>query len=63
MPRFSTSSSGERVKSLGLFLQCAPDGEGSTWSCQASATITILNQKNPEDCFSRSKNSIDDLPC
>ena len=55
MPRFSTASNGEKIKSLGLFLQCTPEGEGSSWSCQASAKITVINQKNPEESFTRSK--------
>ena len=55
MPRFSTATSGERMKSLGIFLQCTPEGEGTSWSCQASAKITIINQKATDDNFSRSK--------
>ena len=55
MPRFSTASNGEKMKSLGLFLQCTPEGEGTSWSCQASARITVLNQKVPEESFARSK--------
>ena len=55
MPRFSTTNQGEKVKSLGIFLQCDPEGEGSSWSCQASAKISVLNHKNPEDTFARSK--------
>ena len=55
MPRFSTASSGERVKSLGIFLQCTPEGEGTSWSCQASAKITIINQKVADESFFRSK--------
>ena len=55
MPRYSTASSGERLKSLGIFLQCTPEGEGTSWSCQASAKITIINQKVADESFTRSK--------
>ncbi|XP_065066038.1 ubiquitin carboxyl-terminal hydrolase 7-like [Rhopilema esculentum] len=53
MPRFSTVQSGEKMKSLGIFLQCTPEGEGSSWSCHASAKITVINQKNQEESFTR----------
>jgi len=53
MPRFSTTSAGERMKSLGIFLQCTPEGEGTSWSCQASAKITVINQKVADDSFTR----------
>ena len=55
MPRFSTVQSGEKMKSLGIFLQCTPEGEGSSWSCHASAKITVINQKSQEESFTRSK--------
>lgn len=50
MPRFSTNQSGERVKSAGIFVQCDPE-EGSSWSCQAHARITLRNHKG--DDFTR----------
>ena len=59
MPRFSTASTGEKMKSLGIFLQCTPEGEGTSWSCQASAKITVINQKIPDESFTRSKFSIE----
>lgn len=54
MPRFSTNQSGERVKSAGIFVQCDPE-EGSSWSCQAHARITLRNHKG--DDFTRSKSA------
>jgi len=51
MPRYSTNQSGERIKSAGIFVQCDPEGEGSSWSCQAHAKITLKNHKG--DDFTR----------
>lgn len=51
MPRFNTNSNGERVKSAGIFVQCDPEGEGTSWSCQAHARITLKNHKG--DDFTR----------
>ena len=48
MPRYSTNQSGERVKSAGIFVQCDPEGEGSSWSCQAHAKITLKNHKGED---------------
>eukprot|EP00794_Sanderia_malayensis_P008888 gene8888-9838_t len=53
MPRISTSQSGEKSKSLGIFLQCTPVEEVSSWSCQASAEIMLINLKEFKDSFSR----------
>ncbi|XP_031567900.1 ubiquitin carboxyl-terminal hydrolase 7-like [Actinia tenebrosa] len=52
MPR--TSSHGqERVKSLGFFLQCDPKLETVSWSCQASAKLTLKNHHEDKEDFSR----------
>ena len=53
MPRYSTNQNSERVKSAGIFVQCDPEGEGASWSCQAHARITLKNHKG--DDFTRSK--------
>ena len=53
MPRYNTNSNNERVKSAGIFVQCDPEGEGTSWSCQAHARITLKNHKG--DDFTRSK--------
>ena len=52
MPRFTTSNN-DRTKSAGIFVQCDPEGEGASWSCQAHARITLKNHKG--DDFTRSK--------
>ncbi|XP_066936124.1 ubiquitin carboxyl-terminal hydrolase 7-like [Clytia hemisphaerica] len=51
MPRYNTNSNNERVKSAGIFVQCDPEGEGTSWSCQAHARITLKNHKG--DDFTR----------
>lgn len=48
MPRYQTNQSGERTKSAGIFVQCDPEGEGSSWSCQAHAKITLKNHKGED---------------
>ncbi|EDO34745.1 predicted protein [Nematostella vectensis] len=52
MPRYS-SHGHERVKSLGFFLQCNPETETLSWSCQASARLTLVSQKEGVEDFSR----------
>ncbi|XP_071796700.1 ubiquitin carboxyl-terminal hydrolase 7-like [Asterias amurensis] len=45
-----TSNSGERTtKTLGFFLQCNAESESQTWSCQASAELRLLNQRDGPD--------------
>ncbi|XP_022103325.1 ubiquitin carboxyl-terminal hydrolase 7-like [Acanthaster planci] len=52
MPR--TSNSGERaMKTLGFFLQCNAESESQTWSCQASAELRLLNQRDGMDYSKR----------
>lgn len=51
MPRFTTTNN-DRVRSAGIFVQCDPEGEGTSWSCQAHARITLKNNKG--DDFTRS---------
>ena len=53
MPRYAGNQSQDRVKSAGIFVQCDPEGEGTSWSCQAHAKITLRNHKG--DDFTRSK--------
>jgi len=53
MPRFSTNTNNERVRSAGIFVQCDPEGEGASWSCQAHSRITLKNHKGED--FTRSK--------
>ena len=52
MPRFTTNANNERTKNAGIFVQCDPEGEGTSWSCQASAKITLKNHKTED--FTRS---------
>jgi len=47
MPRFTTSNN-DRTKSAGIFVQCDPEGEGASWSCQAHARITLKNHKGED---------------
>ena len=53
MPRYTSGQGQDRVKSAGIFVQCDPEGEGTSWSCQAHAKITLRNYKT--DDFTRSK--------
>ncbi|KAK3717321.1 hypothetical protein QZH41_011551 [Actinostola sp. cb2023] len=52
MPRTS-SHAHERVKSLGFFLQCDPKLETLSWSCQASARLTLKNHNDEKEDFGR----------
>ncbi|KXJ26613.1 Ubiquitin carboxyl-terminal hydrolase 7 [Exaiptasia diaphana] len=52
MPRTS-SHAHERVKSLGFFLQCDPKLDTLSWSCQASAKLTLKNHLDEKEDFSR----------
>ena len=54
MPRYAGGQGQDRVKSAGIFVKCDPEGEGTSWSCQAHAKITLKNYKR--DDFTRSKN-------
>ncbi len=40
-------------KSLGYFLQCNGESEAASWSCQASAELKIVSQKEGVETFSR----------
>jgi len=53
MQRNSTNASGERTRSMGVFVQCDPESEGSSWSCQARAKITLHNARDPKSNFTR----------
>ena len=53
MPRYSGGQGQDRVKSAGIFVQCDPEGEGTSWSCQAHAKKKKKNYKG--DDFTRSK--------
>ena len=53
MPRYAGNQGQDRVKSAGIFVQCDPEGEGTSWSCQAHAKITLRNHKG--DDFTRGK--------
>lgn len=42
------------AKSMGYFLQCNGESEAASWSCQASAELRVINQRNPaKDTFVR----------
>jgi len=51
MPRNGNDATAR--KSMGFFLQCNGESEASSWSCQASAELRILNHKKPADAFVR----------
>ena len=53
MPRYSTNQNNERLKSAGIFVQCDPDSEVASWSCQAHAKITLKSHKGED--LTRSK--------
>lgn len=50
MPRYSSN---DKVKSVGFFLQCNPETESLSWSCQASARLTLVTQQEGGEDFSR----------
>jgi len=53
MPRSSHPERPSQNRSLGYFLQCNGESEAASWSCQASAELRILNQRDPKETFSR----------
>ncbi|XP_076458949.1 ubiquitin carboxyl-terminal hydrolase 7-like isoform X2 [Babylonia areolata] len=52
MPRQNTQNA-ERQKSLGFFLQCNADSESTSWSCNASAELRLLNARPDTEPFCR----------
>ncbi|XP_064406140.1 ubiquitin carboxyl-terminal hydrolase 7-like [Halichondria panicea] len=53
MPR-EVNQDGEKVKCLGIFVQCNPKSpESMSWNVTARAKITIVNWKDPENNHSR----------
>ncbi|XP_065658399.1 ubiquitin carboxyl-terminal hydrolase 7 isoform X4 [Hydra vulgaris] len=48
MPRYSVNQSNERSKSAGVFVQCDPDSDVASWSCQAHAKITLKSHKGED---------------
>lgn len=50
MPRFANQ---DKAKSLGFFLQCNPETESLSWSCQASARLTLAHQQEGGEDFTR----------
>jgi len=48
MPQYSENDGGRIVRNAGIFVQCDPAVEGSSWLCQAHGKITLKN-KNHDD--------------
>ncbi|XP_029834875.3 ubiquitin carboxyl-terminal hydrolase 7 isoform X1 [Ixodes scapularis] len=53
MPRTNAGNDRTPTKSLGFFLQCNGESESSTWSCNATAELRIISQKEGVDNFVR----------
>lgn len=53
MPRTSQMQDRQQQKSLGFFLQCNGESESSSWSCYATAELTLLAQKEEWVPFTR----------
>lgn len=53
MPRTNTGNDRQPTKSLGFFLQCNGESESSTWSCNATAELRIISQKEGVENFVR----------
>ncbi|XP_021358377.1 ubiquitin carboxyl-terminal hydrolase 7-like isoform X1 [Mizuhopecten yessoensis] len=53
MPRFSQNPERHNQKTLGFFVQCNGDSDSASWSCNASATLKILNHNTDGENFSR----------
>ncbi|XP_015785155.1 ubiquitin carboxyl-terminal hydrolase 7 [Tetranychus urticae] len=53
MPRTNQSQDRQPTKSLGFFLQCNGDSDSSTWSCNATAELRLLNQNEDGEPLTR----------
>ncbi|UYV65714.1 USP7 [Cordylochernes scorpioides] len=53
MSRMNQSQDRQLTKGLGFFLQCNGESDSSTWSCNATAELRLLNQREPSEFFSR----------
>lgn len=53
MQRTNHNADKYNQKSLGFFLQCNAESDSTSWSCNASAELKILNQKPGGDDFVR----------
>ncbi|KAH7944205.1 hypothetical protein HPB52_017147 [Rhipicephalus sanguineus] len=53
MPRTNTGNDRQPTKSLGFFLQCNGESESSTWSCNATAELRLISQKEGVENFVR----------
>jgi ubiquitin carboxyl-terminal hydrolase 7 len=49
----NNSANQQQFRSLGYFLQSNGESEAASWSCQATAELRIINQKDPKDNFVR----------
>ncbi|XP_013784489.1 ubiquitin carboxyl-terminal hydrolase 7-like [Limulus polyphemus] len=53
MPRTNQGQDRQPTKSVGFFLQCNGESESSTWSCNASAELRLISQKDGVEHFTR----------
>lgn len=53
MPRTGQSHDRTPTRSLGFFLQCNGDSDSTTWSCNATAELRLLPQKEGAEPLSR----------
>ncbi|XP_046987971.1 ubiquitin carboxyl-terminal hydrolase 7 [Schistocerca americana] len=53
MPRTSPAQDRQNQRSLGFFLQCNGESESTSWSCNATAELRLLSNKEGVPPFSR----------
>ncbi|XP_014681204.1 PREDICTED: ubiquitin carboxyl-terminal hydrolase 7-like [Priapulus caudatus] len=53
MLRTSQNQERQVTKSLGFFLQCNAESESTSWSCNASAELRLINNADTEKTFQR----------
>ncbi|KAH6943428.1 hypothetical protein HPB50_021660 [Hyalomma asiaticum] len=59
MPRTNAGNDRQPTKSLGFFLQCNGESESSTWSCNATAELRLISQKEGVENFVRTLRKYD----
>lgn len=55
MPRTNQSHDRQPTRSLGFFLQCNGESDSTTWSCNASAELRLMPQKEGAEPLARRK--------
>jgi len=48
MPQYTENDGGRIVRNAGIFVQCDPEVEGSSWLCQGHGKITVKNKAHED---------------